>query len=61
MSPAAHRNRPHPYAEARDTPGACWCRLIAANAIHEPERVAAREAETDAAQHEHRRRVGEVD
>lgn len=51
----------HTFDEDPDAPGTCRCHLIQANAVHDPARVAAAEAELADAQTEMRRRLGEND
>jgi hypothetical protein len=53
-----NRPDPHRYTEADAVPGRCTCGLPEANNVHDRATVAALEAERDAAQAEHLRRIG---
>ncbi|RLK13299.1 hypothetical protein DER29_4316 [Micromonospora sp. M71_S20] len=53
------RPDPHRYAAAPGVPGRCTCGLPEANGVHDEAAAAAAEAQRDAAQAEHLRRIGD--
>jgi len=58
---ATRQARPHGYEGDPDVPGTCRCHLVKAHRLHDPDVVAAFEADQGAIAAEERRRFGEAD